>query len=192
MDNKVPEWFGRTEIAPNLPHDIEEIINDVAERSGFIPNVFSALSHMPAEFRAFFGYHDALMGKTGFLSRAEKEMIVVATSSANSCTYCVVAHGAILRIRSKSSSISELVTVDYKLAGLPDRQIAILDFAMKVALEAHRIVESDFEPLYSAGLDDRDIWEVGAIAAFFAMSNRIAGFARILPNSEFHAMGRDF
>ncbi|WP_333691830.1 peroxidase-related enzyme [Chloroflexus sp.] len=174
----------------DLPSDIRERIEKVAEKSGFIPNVFLALAHRPDEFRAFFAYHDALMEQPSNLTKAEKEMIVVATSAANDCLYCVIAHGAILRIRSKNPRLSEQVATNYRRAEITPRQRAILDYALKVAVDSARITEDDWQPLYEHGLNQDDIWEIGAIAAFFAMSNRLANMSALRPNDEFYAMGR--
>jgi uncharacterized peroxidase-related enzyme len=162
----------------------------VQEKSGFVPNVFLALAHRPAEFRAFFAYHDALMEKEGGLSKAEREMIVVATSGANQCQYCVVAHGAILRIRAKNPLVADQVAVNYRKADITPRQRAMLDFALKVALEAQAVGEPDFEALRAHGFSDEDIWDIGAIAAFFALSNRMANLTDMRPNDEFYLLGR--
>ncbi|WP_322490102.1 peroxidase-related enzyme [Chloroflexus sp.] len=174
----------------DLPPDIRARIEQVAEKSGFIPNVFLLLAHRPDEFRAFFAYHDALMDKPSNLSKAEKEMIVVATSAANDCLYCVIAHGAILRIRSKHPRLAEQVATNYRRAEITPRQRAMLDYALKVAVDSARISEDDWQPLYAHGLTQDDIWEIGAIAAFFAMSNRLANMSALRPNDEFYAMGR--
>lgn len=174
----------------DLPADIRARILEVQEKSGFIPNVFLALAHRPAEWRAFFAYHDALMLRKGGLTKAEKEMIVVATSSANRCLYCIVAHGAILRVYSKNPLLADQVAGNYLKADLSPRERAILDFAMKVALEAHKVDDHDFAPLHSHGLSDEDVWDVGAIAAFFALSNRMANLTAMRPNDEFYAMAR--
>ena len=174
----------------DLPADVRGRILAVQEKSGFVPNVFLALAHRPAEFRAFFDYHDALMEKEGGLSKAEREMIVVATSGANSCQYCVVAHGAILRIRAKNPLIADQVAVNYRKADLSPRERAMLDFAMKVALDSGRVGEPDFERLRAAGFGDEEVWDIAAIAAFFAMSNRLANVASMRPNDEFYLMGR--
>ncbi|HEX5612535.1 MAG TPA: peroxidase-related enzyme [Burkholderiales bacterium] len=174
----------------DLPEDIRSRILAVQEKSGFVPNVFLALAHRPAEFRAFFAYHDALMEKEGGLSKAEREMIVVATSGANECQYCVVAHGAILRIRAKNPLVADQVAINYRKADLTPRQKAMLDFAMKVALEAQAVCDADFEPLRGHGFNDEDIWDIGAIAAFFALSNRMANLTDMRPNDEFYLMGR--
>ena len=174
----------------DVPPDIRARIVAVQEKSGFVPNVFLALAHRPDEFRAFFAYHDALMEKPGGLSKAEREMIVVATSGANECQYCVVAHGAILRIRAKNPLIADQVAVNYRKADVSARERAMLDFAMKVALEPGRIADADFPPLRAQGFADEDIWDIAAIAAFFALSNRMANFASMRPNDEFYLMGR--
>jgi uncharacterized peroxidase-related enzyme len=173
-----------------LPEDIRRRILDVQEKSGFVPNVFLALAHRPDEWRAFFAYHDALMEKEGGLTKAEREMIVVATSAANDCQYCVVAHGAILRIRAKSALLADQVAVNYRKADITPRQRAMLDFAMKVALRAAEIEETDFEALRAQGFSDEDIWDIGAIAAFFALSNRMANLTAMRPNDEFYLLGR--
>jgi uncharacterized peroxidase-related enzyme len=174
----------------DMPADIRERLIAMQEKSGFIPNVFLVLAHRPEEFRAFFAYHDALMDKPGNLSKAEREMIVVATSNANQCQYCVVAHGAILRIRAKNALIADQVAVNYRKADITARQRAMLDFAMKVALEAYAIGEDDFATLASHGFDQEDVWDIAAIAAFFGMSNRMANVTSMRPNNEFYAMGR--
>ena len=175
----------------DLPEDIRERILAVQEKSGFVPNVFLTLAHRPEEFRAFFAYHDALMEKGGGLSKAEREMIVVATSAANHCQYCVIAHGAILRIRARHPLLADQISVDYRKADITDRQEAMLDFAMKVATESHLIVDGDIRTLRSHGFDDEDIWDIGAIAGFFALSNRMANLTAMMPNPEFYALGRD-
>ena len=174
----------------DLPNDIRERIKAVEEKSGFIPNVFLALARRPDEFRAFFAYHDALMEKPGGLSKAEREMIVVATSSANQCHYCVIAHGAILRIRAKNPQIADQIAVNYRKADITPRQKAMLDFAMKVSSEAHTISEADFATVASHGFSDDDIWDIAAISAFFALSNRMANVTAMRPNDEFYMMGR--
>ena len=173
-----------------LPEDIRSRLLTVQEKSGFIPNVFLTLAHRPEEFRAFFAYHDALMDKEGGLTKAEREMIVVATSAANQCHYCVIAHGAILRIRAKNPMIADQIAVNYRKADITPRQRAMLDFAMKVAVEAHLISEVDFATLASHRFSDDDIWDIAAIAAFFALSNRIANVTGMRPNDEFYLMGR--
>ena len=174
----------------DLPEDIRARILQVQEKSGFIPNVFLALAHRPAEWRAFFAYHDALMEKEGGLTKAEREMIVVATSGANDCQYCVVAHGAILRVRAKNPLIADQVAVNYRKADIAPRQKAMLDFAMKVALDSGRIGEADFAALREQGFSDEDIWDIGAIAAFFGLSNRMANLTNMRPNDEFYLLGR--
>ena len=173
-----------------LPEDIRQRILDVQERSGFVPNVFLVLAHRPDEFRAFFAYHDALMDKDSGLSKAEREMIVVATSAANECQYCVVAHGAILRIRAKNPLIADQVATNYRKADLTERQKAMLDFALKVCDDAQSVSESDVAALSAQGFSEEDIWDIGAITAFFALSNRMANLVAMRPNNEFYAMGR--
>jgi uncharacterized peroxidase-related enzyme len=175
----------------DLPDDIRARILAVQEKSGFVPNVFLALAHRPDEFRAFFAYHDALMDKPGGLTKAEREMIVVATSGANFCQYCVVAHGAILRIRAKNPLVADQVAINYRKADITPRQKAMLDFAMKVALEAHTLGDADYAALRDHGFSAADAWDIGAIAAFFAMSNRIANLSSLRPNDEFYALGRE-
>jgi uncharacterized peroxidase-related enzyme len=174
----------------NLPEDIASRILAVQEKAGFVPNVFLALAHRPEEFRAFFAYHDALMEKPGAITKAEREMIVVATSGANQCQYCVVAHGAILRIRAKHPLVADQVAVNYRKADLTARQRALLDFAMKVSQRSHEIGEADFEAMRGHGFSDEDIWDAGAISAFFALSNRMANMLSLRPNDEFYLMGR--
>ena len=173
-----------------LPEDMRARILAVQEKAGFVPNVFLALAHRPDEFRAFFAYHDALMEKEGGLTKAEREMIVVATSGANECQYCVVAHGAILRIRAKNPHVADLVAVNYRKADITPRQKAMLDFAMKVSRQAERVGEEDFAAMRAHGFTDEDLWDVGAIASFFALSNRMANFTSMRPNDEFYGMGR--
>ncbi len=175
----------------DLPDDIRERIEAVQEKSGFVPNVFLALARRPDEFRAFFAYHDALMEKPGGLSKAEREMIVVATSGLNHCQYCVVAHGAILRIRAKNPLLADQVAVNHRKADLEPRQKAMLDFAVKVAERSHEIDDADYENLKRHGFSDDDAWDIAAIAAMFAMSNRLANAFSIRPNDEFYAMGRE-
>jgi len=174
----------------DMPDDIRERILAVQEKSGFIPNVFLALAHRPDEFRAFFAYHDALMEKPGNLSKAEREMIVVATSAVNQCQYCVIAHGAILRIRAKNPLIADQVATNYRKADIADRQKAMLDFAMKVSQSAHLVGEPDFDTLKSHGFTEEDIWDIAGISAFFGMSNRLANVSSMRPNAEFYALGR--
>jgi uncharacterized peroxidase-related enzyme len=174
----------------DLPEDIRARILEVQEKSGFIPNVFLALAHRPAEWRAFFAYHDALMEKDSGLSKAEREMIVVATSNANGCQYCVVAHGAILRIRAKNALVADQVAINHGKADITPRQKAMLDFAMKVALDSAAIGDADFTALHEHGFNDEDIWDIGAVAAFFGLSNRMANLTAMRPNDEFYLMGR--
>ncbi len=189
MSNLPVSRFPVPELA-SLPADIREKIVAVQEKAGFVPNVFLTLAHRPDEFRAFFAYHDALMEKEGGLTKAEREMIVVATSGANSCLYCVVAHGAILRIRAKNPRVADQVATNYRKAEITPRQCAMLDFAMKVALRQAEVEEADFDALRAQGFGDEDIWDIGAIAAFFAMSNRMANLTSMRPNDEFYLMGR--
>ncbi|HWD23155.1 MAG TPA: peroxidase-related enzyme [Burkholderiales bacterium] len=174
----------------DLPQDMHSRILAVQEKAGFVPNVFLALAHRPAEFRAFFAYHDALMEKEGGLTKAEREMIVVATSGANQCHYCVVAHGAILRVRAKNPLVADQVAVNYRKADITPRQRAMLDLAMKVSQRAEEIADEDFAPLRAHGFSEEDIWDIAAISAFFALSNRMANFLDMRPNDEFYLMGR--
>jgi uncharacterized peroxidase-related enzyme len=174
----------------DLPEDIRQRILAVQEKSGFVPNVFLVLAHRPDEFRAFFAYHDALMDKPGNLTKAEREMIVVATSNANQCQYCVVAHGAILRIRAKNPLIADQVAINYRKADITPRQKAMLDFAMKVSTQAYAVGEDDFATLQEHGFEQEDIWDIAAIAAFFGMSNRLANVTNMRPNDEFFSLGR--
>src|SRR3954471_5138007 len=173
-----------------LPDDIRTRLLAVQEKSGFVPNVFLTLAYRPDEFRAFFAYHDALMEKDGGLTKAEREMIVVATSSANQCHYCVVAHGAILRIRAKNPQIADQIAINYRKADITSRQRAMLDFAMKVSRGAEEISEQDFADVCRQGFTDDDIWDIAAISAFFALSNRMANVTAMRPNDEFYMMGR--
>lgn len=179
----VPEIAG-------LPEDIRARILAVQDRAGFVPNVFLALAGRPDEFRAFFAYHDALMDGPGGLSKAQREMIVVATSAANHCLYCVVAHGAILRVRTKDTRIADEIATNYRKARIDARDRAMLDFALKVALESHAIADADVDLLGRHGFSPDDIRDIGAIAAFFAMSNRLANLMSLRPNPEFHMLGR--
>ena len=178
----------------DLPPDIRERIEAVQQKTGFVPNVFLALAHRPAEWRAFVAYHDALMEKEPgagcTLTKAEREMIVVATSGANRCQYCVVAHGAILRIRAKNPLIADQVAVNHRKADLSARQRAMLDFAMRVALESHTVDEGSLQELQGQGFTAEDAWDIASIAAFFALSNRLANAANIRPNDEFYLLGR--
>lgn len=173
-----------------MPEDIRERILAVQEKSGFIPNVFLVLAKRPDEFRAFFAYHDALMEKPGNLTKAEREMIVVATSNANQCQYCVVAHGAILRIRAKNPLIADQVAVNYRKADITPRQKAMLDFAMRVSMEAYTVSDDDFATLQEHGFDMEDIWDIAGISAFFGLSNRMANVTNMRPNDEFFSLGR--
>ena len=173
-----------------LPEDIRARILAVQEKAGFIPNVFLAWAHRPDEFRAFFAYHDALLEKKGGLTKAEREMIVVATSALNHCHYCVVAHGAILRIRAKQPLVADQVAINYLNADLTPRQRAMLDFAVKVAERSHLVADADFAVLRGHDISDDDIWDIGAIASLFALSNRMANLMALRPNDEFYTMGR--
>ena len=173
-----------------LPEDLRDRIMAVQEKAGFVPNVFLALAHRPNECRAFFDYHDALMLRDGGLSKAEREMIVVSTSGANDCQYCVVAHGAILRIYARDPLVADQVAINFRKADITDRQRAMLTFAEKVALNSAALEEADYEAVRSHGFDDEDIWDIGAIAAFFALSNRMANLTAMRPNDEFYLMGR--
>jgi uncharacterized peroxidase-related enzyme len=174
----------------DLPQDIKDRILAVQEKAGFVPNVFLALAHRPDEFRAFFAYHDALMEKEGGLTRAEREMIVVATSGMNQCQYCVVAHGAILRVRAKNALIADQVAVNFRKADITPRQKAMLDFAVKVSRHAEEVGDADFDALRRHGFSDEDIWDIGAVSAFFALSNRMANLIDVRPNDEFYLIGR--
>ncbi|MEO8507670.1 MAG: peroxidase-related enzyme [Betaproteobacteria bacterium] len=173
-----------------LPEDIRARILAVQEKAGFVPNVFVTLAHRPGEFRAFFAYHDAVMEKEGGLSKAEREMIVVATSGANDCLYCIVAHGAILRIYAKNPLVADQVAANYRKADITPRQKAMLAFALKVALSSSEIGDDDFAALAAHGFSEEDAWDIGAIAAFFALSNRMANLIAMRPNDEFFLMGR--
>jgi uncharacterized peroxidase-related enzyme len=174
-----------------LPEDIRAMMLAVQEKAGFIPNVFLALSHRPAEFRAFFAYHDALMLKeTGSLTKAEREMIVTTTSARNGCLYCVVAHGALVRIYGKAPLLADQIAVNHRKADITPRQMAMLDFAVKVCERSAEVTEEDFEALHEHGFDDEDIWDIAAITAFFGLSNRVANVTSMRPNDEFFLMGR--
>ncbi len=173
-----------------LPDDIRTRILAVQEKAGFVPNVFLTLAHRPDEFRAFFAYHDALMEKEGGLTKAEREMIVVATSGANGCLYCVVAHGAILRIYAKNPRVADQVAVNYRKAEITPRQKAMLAFALKVATDSAALADADYDAVRAHGYSDEDLWDIGAIAAFFALSNRMANLIAMRPNDEFYLMGR--
>ncbi len=173
-----------------LPRDMRERIEQVAAKSGFVPNVFLALAHRPDEWRAFFAYHDALMEKESGLSKADRELIVVATSAANNCLYCVVAHGAIARIRAKDALIADQVAIDWRKADLGKREKAMLNFAVKLAVSPAEVADSDLDELRRHGFSDDDIWDIGAITALFALSNRLAHLSALRPNDEFYLMGR--
>jgi len=174
----------------DLPEDIRARILVVQEKAGFIPNVFLTLAHRPDEFRAFFAYHDALMERESGLTKAEREMIVVATSGANDCHYCIVAHGAILRIYAKNPFVADQVAANYRKADITPRQKAMLAFALKVSLHSSELVDDDYAVVREHGFSDEDIWDIGAIAAFFALSNRMANLISMRPNDEFFVMGR--
>ena len=174
----------------DMPEDIRSRILAVQEKSGFIPNVFLVLAHRPDEFRAFFAYHDALMDKDSGLTKAEREMIVVATSSANQCQYCVVAHGAILRIRAKNPLVADQIATNYRKADITPRQKAMLDFAMKGSTSAQTVGEADMTALAQHGFSEADIWDITSVAAFFGLSNRMANVTNMRPNDEFYLMGR--
>ena len=174
-----------------LPDDVRTRILDVQEKAGFVPNVFLTLAHRPAEWRAFMAYHDALLLKdTGTLTKGEREMIIVATSAANQCLYCVVAHGAILRIYEKKPLVADQVAVNHRKADITPRQRAMLDFAMKVCTVSHQVDDADFAALRGHGFSDEDAWDIGAITAFFGLSNRMANLSGMRPNDEFYLMGR--
>jgi len=174
----------------DLPEDLKSFIVAMNDKTGFVPNVFLALAHRPDELRAFMAYHNAVMEREGGLSKADREMIVVATSGDNNCQYCVVAHGAILRIRAKNPMIADQVAINYRKADITDRETAMLDFALKVSRDSRSINEDDRERLRSHGFSDDDIWDIAAITAFFGMSNRLANFLSMRPNDEFYLMGR--
>ena len=194
--NKVPNTprYPTPEIQ-DLPDDIRAKVLEVQEKAGFVPNVFLAFARRPAEWRAFFAYHDALMapetvGRTSNLTKGDREMIVTTTSAANACLYCVVAHGAILRIMEKKPLVADQVAVNYRKADISPRQRAMLDFAMKVCQHSAEIEDADFSALHTHGFDDEDIWDIAAITAFFGLSNRMASFSSMMPNPEFYLMGR--
>jgi uncharacterized peroxidase-related enzyme len=174
----------------DLPEDLRERILEVQQKAGFVPNVFLALAHRPAEWRAFMAYHDALLLKEGGLSKGEREMIIVTTSAANQCLYCVVAHGAILRVYEKKPLIADQLAVNYRKADITPRQRAMLDFAMKVCENSRAIDDADFRALHAHGFSDEDIWDIGAITAFFGLSNRMANLSAMRPNDEFYLLGR--
>src|SRR5438045_7728442 len=189
MTKSITKRFANPSIE-SLPDDIRARLMAVQEKSGFIPNVFLTFARRPAECRAFLAYHDALMEKDSGRSKAEREMIVVATSSANQCHYCVIAHGAILRIRAKNPQIADQIAVNYRKADITPRQRAMLDFAMKVSQQANTVSEADFAAVAGHGFSDDDIWDIAAIAAFFALSNRMANVTAMRPNDEFYMLGR--
>ena len=174
----------------DLPNDLAQRILSIQEKAGFIPNVFLVLAHRPKELRAFIDFHDALMERESGLTQAEKEMIVVATSGRNNCLYCVIAHGAILRIRTKNPMIADQVSTNFRKADISPRQMAMLEFAAKTSDDSDSICESDFETLHSHGFSDEDIWDIAGITAFFGLSNRMANFTAMRPNNEFYSMGR--
>jgi uncharacterized peroxidase-related enzyme len=176
-------------VIENTPDDIKAKLLAVQEKAGFVPNVFLMLARRPDEFRAFFAYHDAIMLREG-LSKADKEMIVVATSGANQCLYCVVAHGALLRIYEKKPLVADQVAVNYRKADITPKQMAMLDFAMKVACASAALNDADFAALTTAGFSLEEAWDIGAIASFFALSNRMANLTGMMPNAEFYLMGR--
>ena len=192
MDTQSPPPISRYPVPAieSLAADIRARIEAVQQKAGFVPNVFLALAHRPDEFRAFFAYHDALMEKPGGLTKAEREMIVVATSSANQCQYCVIAHGAILRVRAKNPLIADQVAANYSKADLTPRQKAMLDFALAVSRRAEEVDEAQLQAVRAHGWTEEDIWDIAAISAFFALSNRLANFLALRPNDEFYALGR--
>jgi len=174
----------------DLPEDIRARMLEVQEKAGFIPNVFLTLAHRPDEFRAFFAYHDALMLRDSGLTKAEREMIVVATSGANQCPYCIIAHGAILRVYAKNPLVADQVAINYRKADISERQKAMLEFALKVATRSAELIDADYAALRAHGFSDEDIWDIGGIAAFFALSNRMADVIGMRPNDEFYLIGR--
>jgi uncharacterized peroxidase-related enzyme len=174
----------------DVPDDIRAVILEVQEQTGFVPNVFFALARRPAEFRAFFGYHNALMEKESGLSQGEREMVIVATSSINQCIYCVVAHGAILRIREKNPLIADQIATNYRKADITPRQRAMLDFAAKVTMRSYEVDDTDYETLHAQGFTDEDIWDIAALASLYGFSNRMANSLSIRPNDEFYLLGR--
>lgn len=189
MSEHAVSRFGHVELA-DLPADLQERIGAIAEKSGFVPNVFRALGRRPAELRAFLDYHDALMDRTDGLSKAERELVVVATSGANHCTYCVVAHGAVLRVRAKDPEIADRVAANPWGVELSRRERAIVDLALLIATDSAHLTEADLDDARVAGLSEDEIWDVGAITALFAMSNRLAHLTAMRPNPEFFLMGR--
>ena len=189
MSHDVPSHFPLPQLA-ELPDDVRERIESVQAKAGFIPNVFAVLAARPDEFRAFFAYHDALMEKEGGLSKAEREMIVVATSAANDCEYCVIAHGALVRIYSKRPRLADQLAVNYRTAELSERERALLDFAVQVAVDPGSVEAVDIDEMRGAGFSDDEIWDIGAISAFFGMSNRLAAVTGMRANDEFYLLGR--
>ena len=190
MSPNTPPRYPAPEIR-DLPEDIRARVLEVQEKSGFVPNVFLALARRPPEWRAFFAYHDALMlREASSLTKGDREMIITATSAANNCLYCVVAHGAILRIYEKKPLVADQVAVNYRKADISPRQRAMLDFALKVCQQSAELEEADFAALHAHGFDDEDIWDIGAITAFFGLSNRLANLGDMMPNPEFYLMGR--
>ncbi len=175
-----------------LPLDLQQLFQKISDKAGFVPNVFWVLAHRPEELRAFWAYHESLLRRKSGLSKGEREMIIVATSAENRCLYCVVAHGAILRIYEKSSQISDEIASNYKKANITDRQKAMLDFAIKICNCSYNVCEDDFTRLHLHGFNDEDIWDIGAITALFALSNRMASLTSMAPNPEFSQIGRDF
>ena len=190
MNEHAVSRFGHVELE-DMPDDLRERVGVIAEKSGFVPNVFRALARRPAELRAFLDYHDALMERSEGLSKAERELVVVATSGANHCTYCVVAHGAILRVRAKDPEIADHVASNPWAAPLSHRERAIVDLALIVATDSAALTDADLDDARAAGLTDDEIWDVGAITALFAMSNRLAHLTALRPNAEFFGMGRE-
>lgn len=186
---KAPSRYAVPSLA-ELPEDVRGRIEAVQEKSGFIPNVFLVLARRPDEFRAFFAYHDALMERDSGLSKAEREMIVVATSAANDCSYCVIAHGAILRVRAKNPRLADQIATHYPGAEITVRQRVMLDFAVKLAVSPQSLAEADFQAMRDAGFSDEDIWDTGAITGLFALSNRMAHLTDMTPNEEFYLLGR--
>jgi uncharacterized peroxidase-related enzyme len=194
MSTPTPSRYPAPEIN-DLPDDIKAKVLEVQEKAGFVPNVFLAFARRPAEWRAFFAYHDALMvpesvGRESGLTKGEREMIVTTTSAANHCLYCVVAHGAILRIYEKKPLVADQVAINYRKADISPRQRAMLDFALKVCNHSDQVEDADFAALHAHGFNDEDIWDIAAITAFFGLSNRMASFSGMMPNPEFYLMGR--
>jgi uncharacterized peroxidase-related enzyme len=189
MSDSIPSHFPVPGLA-SLPDDVRERIEAVQAKAGFIPNVFAVLAARPDEFRAFFAYHDALMEKEGGLSKAEREMIVVATSAANDCEYCVIAHGALVRIYSKRPKLADQLATNYRTAELSERERVLLDFAVQVAVDPASVEQDDIEALREFGFNDDEIWDIGAITAFFGMSNRLAAVTGMRANDEFYLLGR--